>query len=60
MTARPDGLKVSGTERVCFCVGSSESYAVSSNSVWAGLLNGNESAWLIDSEIEIASSGDGY
>jgi hypothetical protein len=32
---------------------------VSSDSVRAGLLNGNESTWLIDSEIEIASSGDG-
>jgi hypothetical protein len=29
---------------------------VSSDSVRAGFLNGNESTWLIDSKIEIASS----
>jgi hypothetical protein len=33
---------------------------VSSDSVRAGFLNGNESTWLVDSEIEIASSGNGY
>ena len=60
MVSRPDGLKVSGTERICFRVGSSKSYAVSSDFVRAGLLNCNKSAGLIDSKIEIASSGDGY
>lgn len=60
MIARPDGLKVSRTKRVCFCVRSSESYAVSSDFVWARFLNGDKSTRLIDSEVEIASSGDRY
>jgi len=60
MVSRPDGLKVSGTERICFRVGSSKSYAVSSDFVRAGLLNCNKSAGLIDSEVEIASCGNGY
>ena len=60
MIARPDGLKVSSTERVCFRIGSPESYTVSGDSVRTRLLNGNKSAWLIDSEIEVASSGYGY
>ena len=60
MIARSDGLKVSGAERVCFRVGSSKSYAVSSDSVGARLLNGNKSTRLVDPEVIIASSGNGY
>ena len=60
MITRSDGLKISGAERIGFCIGSSESYTVSSDFVRARLLNGNESTWLVDSEIEVAPSGNGY
>lgn len=57
MLTRPDGLKIASAQRVCLRVGSSERDSVSSNSVRTGSLDGNESTWLIDSEVEVVSSG---